>query len=66
LRKAWIKDHLFCEVPGCKNMTAQVHHKSGRIQDRLNDVTGWMAVCQECHDQIHRHGLRARAQGFLY
>ena len=64
LRKAWIKDHLFCEI--ChKNMTAQVHHKSGRVNTRLLDTEYWCAICTACHSRIHTDPKWAKENGYL-
>src|SRR6516164_149933 len=64
LKRDWIFSHPTCEI--CKaKPAAQVHHRCGRIGDRLNSTEDWLAVCADCHSKIHSHGSWAREQGFL-
>jgi hypothetical protein len=64
LATMYLKDHSWCQVCG-KAPAFQIHHRAGRIGERLNDVSMWLAVCLDCHDRIHRHGAWAREQGYL-
>lgn len=64
LKLQYLLDHTQCEV--CQKAQAtQVHHARARIGDKLNDVSGWMAVCYKCHETIHSHGKWARSMGYL-
>lgn len=64
LKEDWIRAHPVCEI--CRAQpTAQVHHRAGRIGNRLNSTEDWLGVCAECHDKIHAHGSWARQLGFL-
>jgi hypothetical protein len=65
LRLAYLREHLFCEVGNCKNMSTQVHHLAGRQGKRLLDFNNCLAVCFDCHRQIHDHPRWAREQGYL-
>lgn len=42
-----------------------IHHKAGRVGEKLNDERYFMAVSRQAHDWIHSHGKEARARGWL-
>jgi hypothetical protein len=65
LRLAFLREHLFCEVGRCKELSTQVHHLAGRNGQRLCDFTNCLAVCFLHHKQIHDHPRWAREQGYL-
>ena len=66
LRKNFLADHPFCQVVGCKpRYSTQIHHRSHREGKRLNDVDNFVAVCDNCHNEIHQNPKWAREQGLL-
>lgn len=55
-----------CVCAKCATLPASdVHHKRGRIGRLLCDKRFWIGLCAACHDWIHRHPSKARADGFL-
>jgi hypothetical protein len=65
LRRKYLIEHVHCEarLPGCENMTTQVHHKAGRIGEKFLDVSTWLAVCHPCHVFIETHPAAAKQLG---
>lgn len=65
LREAYLKEHKVCEICGTPNPT-DIHHKGGRMEDKLNDFTNVMALCRPCHQRIHFESPQwARDNGYL-
>jgi 5-methylcytosine-specific restriction endonuclease McrA len=63
-RRDFLIERPVCEI--CKTgRSREVHHRSGRTGKRLLDETEWMALCWSCHTDVHSHGAKARANGFL-
>ena len=69
LREDYLKEHPMCAV--CDTKASQdVHHKAGRGPNML-EVDTWLAVCRQCHDDIHFGSMRgkgpkwARENGYL-
>jgi hypothetical protein len=65
LRLAFLREHLWCEVGDCKRSSTQVHHKRGRVGQRLNDFENVLAVCFFCHRSIHDNPKWAKMMGYL-
>lgn len=64
VRTAYIAEHPRCEI--CTNgRSTDIHHKIGRWGERLADDTFFMALCRECHEQIHKNPTWAYANGYL-
>lgn len=64
LRLKYLYLHPTCEV--CKEKKAtQIHHKKGRVGERLNDCLYWLGVCFECHNKIHHNPSWAYAKDYL-
>jgi len=64
LRKDYLSKFERCEV--CKiDAPNQVHHRKGRWGKRLNDSAFFLAVCQDCHNNIHGDPAWAYAMGYL-
>ena len=42
IRKVYLEENPACEV--CGKQATQIHHKRGRIHDRLNDTAFFMPV----------------------
>jgi hypothetical protein len=63
-RRVYLAHNWACKV--CKRAAAtQVHHKNRRNGDRLNDERYWLAVCGQCHNEIHDKPTWAKEKGFL-
>jgi hypothetical protein len=65
LRLAFLREHLFCEIGNCKEVSTQVHHIEGRLGQKLCDFENCLAVCFSHHRAIHDHPKWAREQGYL-
>lgn len=64
LRHKFLTTHPLCQI--CRdNRAGQVHHINGRNGVRLLITDDWLAICQSCHDRIHREPAWARANGYL-
>jgi len=65
LRKQFLATHRLCQACG-KALSREVHHKRGRYGLRLLDAKFWLAVCWNCHADIHEYPKLARERGYLY
>lgn len=64
LRADYLEEHRLCEV--CKTSKAtDIHHRKGRAGTRLNDTQYFIAVCRDCHNQIHDNPKWAYETGLL-
>lgn len=66
-RKEFLFDNPICQarqIPGCDYYASDVHHKSGRIGDKLTDKSGFLAVCRYCHQKIELNPEWAKKRGF--
>lgn len=63
LRLSYLKKFRFCRL--CGKKATQIHHKRGRIGWRLCAEEFFMAICQDCHADIHANGRWAREKGFI-
>ena len=57
-----------CEVNAtwsCSGRCEQVHHKQGRIGDRMLDRSKVVGICHNCHDFIGRNPALAYDRGWL-
>ena len=64
LREKFLIENPACKV--CKSQpSSQIHHKAGRIGDKLNDVKDFLAVCFFCHRKIHDNPAWANAKDYL-
>lgn len=66
--KPFKEAHPVCTVslPNiCTYHTTDVHHKDGRVEDKLTDEKDWIATCRACHMWIHEHPQEARDLGYL-
>lgn len=63
-RNQWCAIHLKLENQK-KRAEPNPHHIRGRLGPLLCDTRFWLAVCQECHDRIHREPAWAREHGWL-
>jgi tRNA U54 and U55 pseudouridine synthase Pus10 len=57
------KDNPNCEI--CGGVATDVHHKAGRIGERLTDTSTFMSVCRPCHGIIHINPKESREKGWM-
>ena len=62
-RKNYLALKPFCEVCGCE--ATEIHHKKSRVEKMLLDIHYWMAVCRECHNEIHANPEYSYQMGYL-
>lgn len=68
-----LREKFMAENPGCKvcegegepnpRRAVDVHHVSGR-GSKTNDVSTWLPVCRQCHDDIHFGATRGRGSSW--
>ena len=56
-------ENKICPVTGLQ--TTEIHHKAGRIGDKLFDDSLFLAVSRKGHSWIHEHPKEAREKGWL-
>lgn len=66
MAKAFLIANPKCQVKLCFRRSTQVHHTRGRHGTNYLDMTTWLATCNSCHDDIHRHPAWAKKQGYLH
>lgn len=64
LRKVFLTKNYKCQVKGCGNAAAEIHHKQGRENGRLLEVEYFLAVCNSCHRKITDDSAWAIEQGY--
>lgn len=64
-RPDYLKEHPVCQARiKCRgNEATEVHHKAGRIEDRLNDTSTFIGLCTECHTWAENNPIQAKALG---
>lgn len=63
----FLTENKICQI--CKNEKSnQVHHKwSGKDRDKYYlDTNTWLALCTDCHNEIHAKPGEARQKGHLF
>jgi hypothetical protein len=64
LRKQFLEDkECAAKLEGCTGVASQVHHKSGRVGEKLLDVRTWLPVCAGCHNWIELHPSECLIRG---
>lgn len=58
------RDAAICEVLGCHAIATQIHHKRGRIGDRLTNKEEFLGCCAACHRRIENDPAWATEQGY--
>ena len=68
-RKAvWERCGGSCEIRAtwsCTGQCEEVHHKQGRIGDRMLDLDKMVGICHNCHDYINRNPALAYDRGWM-
>lgn len=57
-----------CEINAtwsCSGMCEEVHHKQGRIGDRMLDMEKMAGICRNCHDFINSNPALAYDRGWM-
>lgn len=64
--KAFLALNQFCQInaPGCTGRAQGIHHKAGRVGDKLMDQKFWMAACNSCNLWVEVNDKEAREKGF--
>jgi hypothetical protein len=65
IRKQFLEDAPFCEVPDCYGFSREIHHSNHREGVKLLDRKYFVAVCRNCHRKIHDNPKWAREKGLL-
>ena len=63
LNKVYLENNPSCvaKIPGiCTGNATEVHHASGRVEEKLNDVKDFRALCHGCHVWVELHPLLAK------
>ena len=63
IRAEYLTKNPKCKV--CHGDASQIHHKAGRVGDKLNDTKDFLAVCFCCHRKIHDNPAWAYAKDLL-
>lgn len=66
LRAKFLEENELCQagLEGCTIMATTIHHRRGRIQDRLTDVKDFLGCCFSCHELIEHSPEMAKEKGF--
>jgi hypothetical protein len=69
MRLNFLATYPLCEVCPTVKMdqrktSTDVHHKKGRGKYYL-DEDSWLAVCRQCHDEIHGNPIWARENNYI-
>lgn len=67
-KEVWERSGGTCEIKAtwsCTNQCEEVHHKQGRIGDRMLDINKMAAICHNCHDFIGRNPALAYDRGWM-
>lgn len=65
-RRAYLVEWPFCEIALCGgSASVEIHHRAGRIGDKLLDEKDWLATCRNCHDWCHHNPSMARKMNLL-
>ena len=60
----YLEEHINCGV--CKVIgNLDIHHLFGRRGELLYDKTKFLAVCRDCHNEIHNNPAWAIHNGYL-
>jgi hypothetical protein len=64
--KEYLKKNPLCKIRSevCTGKAEGVHHKAGRIGDKLTDQRYWMPACNKCNSYVEQNDLWARSNGF--
>jgi hypothetical protein len=66
VREVFLKNNPLCQanLPDCTKIATDVHHKEGRIGDKLLDIGTYLAVCRGCHQKIEEDPKMAKENNF--
>jgi hypothetical protein len=64
LSKEYLEGTPCCEVEDCYLKAVEVHHKGGRANDKLTDVSKFFAVCRKHHELITTNSRWAIDNGY--
>jgi hypothetical protein len=64
IRAKYLKENPYCQVYGCNRKSSDIHHKKGRENSLLNDLTYFLGVCRCCHSKIELNPIWAKENGY--
>lgn len=65
-KRIWRKLKFPCRFPTChRSAERSPHHKYGRLGPLLVWLPGWVSLCREHHDWVHRNIAEARKLGLI-
>jgi hypothetical protein len=64
IAKIFMTKNRKCQVKGCKKPAECIHHKAGRIGEKLLDQKNFLAVCMEHHRMIEDNPAWAKENGY--
>ena len=69
LRSEYLTNNPYCQakLSNCSYNALEIHHThAGADRNKYYLITPtWMAVCRNCHNEIHNNPKRAKTLGFL-
>jgi len=63
LRDQYFLEHPTCEFPGCTSKRIQLHHRAGRLGQKLYE--DFMSCCSTHHEYIHMNPTESYENGWL-
>jgi hypothetical protein len=65
-RLKYLDKHPMCQakIDGCTGVSTQIHHRAGRIGEKLTDPANFLAVCHQCHVYIENNPEEAKEKGW--
>lgn len=68
VRLEFLNENAFCQakLEGCTRIATQVHHRAGRLGDKLTDKNNFLAVCHLCHCTIENSPNMAKELGLSF
>lgn len=67
VRAKYLESHPICQanVPKiCTKHSTQIHHRAGRLGEKLIDTKNFLAVCHHCHCYIEVNVTEAKEKGW--
>ena len=66
-RLIYLEAHPNCQAKvnnECTKISTQIHHRAGRVGEKLTDEKNFLAVCHHCHVYIELHPIEAKEKGW--
>jgi hypothetical protein len=64
LRAEYLERHWVCQakLSACTGYATEIHHKAGRIGERLTNTEHFCPICRNCHDYVTNRMSAAEAR----